>query len=318
MTGLEVALLIILIIWIIGVSIYISYKIILENTKKRLFNRNYCKTDPKSLPCSNWTYEKCTDVNEYDDKDKALLNLGQLYIQVVELLNKPTDYFKVAEYNINRKYIPQEYEPIAYLFTSIDQDKAFIVIRGTDDIHKEWELDYNYGQTKFPYVEGTDIQVSKGFLKAYQYFRDNLINDVRTKINSKDIYIVGHSLGAGIVALLTADYLANTDKNLHSFAIAPPRAGNINLQNFITKNKSRLKWYVSMINLSDIVTSLPTSLMYSFTNNSIEDYTHIGEILTFDKNYNSWSLNHSTNLYIGKLADLKYPNKKCGTFVEET
>lgn len=281
---------------------YIKGKYYLNLAVQKLTNTNYCHKYPKSAPCSLWSFKECTN-NKYDSKDEALLSLGHLFNEVVELGNKAPDvYTKINEY-----WIPINHErtPIAHLYTL--NDKTIIVIRGTDeDITGEWKLDSKFGQVD--YVNGT--KVSAGFLKTYNYFRDKLLNDVKTKTPAKEIYIVGHSLGSGIAAILTADYLTNLpNSTIYTFAMAPPRAGNINLANYI-KNHPNLGWYVSLINMADIVPFSPPSLMYAWSTKNIDDYSHIGEINIYHNNYNSLLLNHSASQYVYALN-----NGKCGKFI---
>lgn len=281
---------------VIIIATYYVIRNIINNIVDTGGNKDYCKEHKDAPPCVNIDYSKYTTL-EYKNKKQSLINLGNLYVNTQELDSIPSGYTILSTYHMSHWS-----NPIAHLFIDDSKSKLFIVIRGTDTNHKlEKTLDSEYKQIKYPYVKSTDIYVSYGFNKAYSYFRDKLLADINKYKDINDIYVVGHSLGAAVCGLLTADYIENTNKNIHTFAIAPPRVGDGRLSNFIKNSKSSI-WYTSIINLSDLVPAVPLPLIYSLYKNRIYYYTHIGDdIILFDKNYGSVGLNHNPNLYIYEL-----------------
>lgn len=312
MNFIQILVVVIVVVLFVMLAIYLVGINVEKSTQDRLFNRWYCDTNPKSLPCAEYDYSSCTTL-KYDDQMQTALNLGDLFISTVDLFDDIPGYELINSYKINPKKVKGEYEPLCYFFKQPNTTNGFIVVRGTDHLSGEWELDYHYGQVNFPYIKDDSIKVSKGFLKAYDYFRQRLIDDVKKNPQIKDIYVVGHSLGAGIVALLVADFAENLDKKLTVFNMAPPRPGNNSFVNYIENSKNILS-YVSMINLSDIVPSLPPPLMYASAAGQTDEYSHVGKKVVFDLNYNSFTLNHATNLYVGVLSEM-LGYKDCGKYV---
>ena len=290
-----IVLLIIVVIVILILTYYVV-KNIIKYVADTGSNKDYCKEHKDDIPCVKTDYSKYA-TSTYTNKKQSLINLGNLFMNVHELDNIPNGYTVLSTY-----HFPNWSNPIAHLLIDDTKSNLFIVIRGTDPNHKlERTLDIEYKQIKYPYVKSTNMYVAYGFNKAYSYFRDKLIKDVKKYTHINNIYVVGHSLGAAICALLTADYIENTNKNIHTFVIAPPRAGDGRLSNFIKNSKFSI-WYTSIINLSDLVPAAPSPLIYYLYKNSMYFYTHIGDdIILFDKNYGSGVLNHSSNLYISTL-----------------
>lgn len=304
---------IVMIILLVGFGYWVGKK-----TYRRLFNNKYCKENPKSLPCSIYNYDECVSTVFRPDSTfdpQTALNLGSLYFSTVETMESK---YQSNFVDINQYWLPVKGEksPIVYLYHyKNDPTVGFIVVRGTDRTNwEEWKIDAKYALRKHPKVTTADVYCCRGFLKSYLDIRDSLLNDIN-KSKIKTFFVVGNSLGSGIIASMMADLLENAgDRKYYVYCFGSPRGGGLRLATFIENHKN-LGSYNNIINLSDIVPNLPEALMYSWKDNQIEPYSHIGYSVVFDRNYDSYKLNHAINVSMDYLANTLLKKNNCGTFV---
>lgn len=101
-----------------------------------------------------------------------------------------------------------------------------------------------------------DNRVHSGFYRAYTSMIPPLEESVHNQ-NDKEIYVVGHSLGAA-VGLLTGVHLNQfTDKKVHLITFGSPRVGN---EAFVTSCNKFIDSNNRFVNGSDIVTDLPPEI----------------------------------------------------------
>ena len=92
-----------------------------------------------------------------------------------------------------------------------ESDIMYIVIPGTNSI-KDFITDIKFWKKKVPYgITDTDIRVHTGFLDAYN--TDEMRGMIHAYISGhpkcKTLYILGHSMGAGIAPLCAVDVQYN-------------------------------------------------------------------------------------------------------------
>jgi predicted lipase len=125
-----------------------------------------------------------------------------------------------------------------------------------------------------------NIYVHLGFYNSLfkEELFNNLLKDLKKLIElfpEYDLYITGHSLGAGLTTLFGYFISDIIDKNITLITFASPRVGNKEwANNFNNKNNLR---HFRFVNEKDIVTSVP----YLY-------YYHVGNCISLKKNTHSF------------------------------
>ena len=109
-------------------------------------------------------------------------------------------------------YIIDEHGEIALMGFNKEYNNIFIAFRGSENI-LNW-VDNIQVRKISPYHDST-IKVEKGFYKAYQYLKPDLLDKLQTlkkTYNTKNLLITGHSLGAALATLFAYDILNDYDE----------------------------------------------------------------------------------------------------------
>ena len=128
----------------------------------------------------------------------------------------------------------------------------FVAFRGSENI-LNW-LDNIQIRKISPYSNNT-IKVEKGFYKAYQYLKPDLLNKLKMlkkSYNTNNLLITGHSLGAALATLFAYDILNNYSDVFLNYLITfgSPRIGNKNFVESIGDfnfNHYRVTHYYDMV-----------------------------------------------------------------------
>jgi len=185
-------------------------------------------------------------------------------------------------------YSPGKYPIMGYVSQDANNN-MWIVYRGSLD-KADIKQDFIYKQTDLivPFTHNENIRCHQGFMNVYRTFREQIINEVK-KVNPNKIIITGHSLGSGL-ATITSYELGRMGYNVYTYTLASPRAGNIDFSNEVT---AITKCFYRIVNLSDLVPTLPIAVMPNMTNTSKPFiYKHAGKVIEFDQNWKSIENNH--------------------------
>ena len=107
---------------------------------------------------------------------------------------------------------------------------------------------------------GTSPTVHSGFASTYANMRHALLNAIGAAPSTAPVFIAGHSLGAALAFLAAADVSAlHPGRPVYVIGIAPPRVGNAAFVAWMAAQSGLVA--ASMINLADLVPSLPWSYM---------------------------------------------------------
>lgn len=135
---------------------------------------------------------------------------------------------------------------VAKLTEASGVDDIVIAFRGTYSLG-DFATDINFTQVTNEQFPNSKLKVHRGFQSMWNYHRDELITQLDNILannaidNVKTIYIVGHSLGAG-VATISAPYLAHyLEKNyklkdaarIKVITFGSPRTGNLDWANHV-------------------------------------------------------------------------------------
>ncbi|CAL5401006.1 unnamed protein product [Camellia sinensis] len=206
------------------------------------------------LGCARWAWKKFLYTAGKESENWGLADAGEFepipricrYILAVyeeDLRNPlwapPGGYGLNPDWVILRKNDKETQENVSPYMIYLDHDNADIVvaIRGLN-VAKESDykvlLDNKLGQTKF-----NGGYVHNGLLKAAQWVLDaecEVFREVIERYPSYTLTFAGHSLGAGVVTLLTILVIQNREKfgnierkRIRCFAIAPARCISLNL-----------------------------------------------------------------------------------------
>jgi hypothetical protein len=150
-------------------------------------------------------------------------------------------------------------------------------------------------------------QVHQGFSNIYNTLRDTIYDAIKVaakQINAEYLIFGGHSLGAAIATLAYSDN-RNTSQvtNSYCYTFGGPRVGNVTYANYV----SSLGNYHRIVNLADVITDLPFSVMPNFDQREqVLIYKHAGEPYEqFQANKTSLLENHSMRTYLDELRVTK-------------
>jgi len=151
------------------------------------------------------------------------------------------------------------------------QKRISFIFRGSNQLI-DWIHDFMICKKEI----SENIYVHLGFYKSL--FKENLFNNLQEDLKKLieehpeyDLYITGHSLGAGLTTLfgyLISDII---DKNITLITFASPRVGNKTWANDFNKKKNLR--HFRFVNQKDIVTSIPYLYFY-----------HVGNCILINKN----------------------------------
>ena len=130
----------------------------------------------------------------------------------------------------------------SYVFLAWDRRRMFVAFRGTDDL-KDLFWDLRFIKRDFP----GGGRVHRGFFAAYDKVRAPLLDELGGLVTRVPIIVTGHSLGAAMAQMLTAELCSPLLENcsphppqeVHLFG--SPRAGNKTFVKRITCPVTRYK-----------------------------------------------------------------------------
>lgn len=143
---------------------------------------------------------------------------------------------------------------------AISKIALFIIFRGSQTIY-DVVTDLELSQQKYNInPNNTNPMVHSGFFKSFQDIQP-MLNFQNNSI--KNVIIAGHSLG-GALAILSGNYIANLNPqiNVKVFTFASPAVGNHDFTSIKFPNLSIYR----MVNLCDVVPTLPASVSPNFMN----------------------------------------------------
>ena len=216
------------------------------------------------------------------------LELGRLCLQSYQMLDDfnagktftlPAPYTLVKQYFTNEDFsgvtATGDSVPIAFIATK--DDNIYVVFRGTDTI-VEWIDDSEIGQVPYTFVTDGGL-TEAGFTNVYATINSDMIAEVKQlnqSGNYSNLFITGHSLGAGLAVLAVPDFAANTpfsDPIMYNFA--GPRVGNPHFAEAVFNALDLTT--IRVANTNDLVPKLPQPVVEIFKDNMFKTffYDHV-------------------------------------------
>lgn len=183
---------------------------------------------------------------------------------------------------------------------------VFVTFRGTES-PEDWVSNITFPQVTHPWG-----MAEKGFSLLYDQC-SAAVKQAVAAANPAHLYVTGHSLGAALATLATADLtIANHAPAMYNFA--SPRTGNIG---FATTFDQRVadKWRVA--NTEDLVTTVPLATLELASVHANElrmifalathlgnrlTFQHVGVPVPFTTNNGTILDNHKMDTYIAALS----------------
>jgi len=209
-----------------------------------------------------------------------------------------------CEPSIKLEYVVEENGARALQGYDSYTNSIFVSFRGSSNI-QNW-IDNIQVSKISPYAD-TSISVEKGFYKAYNYIKPELLNNLpilAKRYNTNKLLITGHSLGAAMATLMTYDIVSSFPSYKMAYLVnfGSPRVGN---QAFVDSfNKyARSFTHYRITHYYDIVPHVPEEFLgYLHISNEIwyneknSDFTICNDAIGEDNSCsNSCSPTHCTS-----------------------
>lgn len=161
-------------------------------------------------------------------------------------------------------------------------NSIFVAFRGSSNI-QNWIDNIQISKIS-PYNDKT-IEVEKGFYKAYNYVRPNLLNNLpilAKKYKTTTLIITGHSLGAAMATLMTYDIVTSfpTYKVLYFINFGSPRVGNPSFVSSFSQHIGSTIHY-RVTHYYDIVPHMPEELL---------GYLHISNEIWYNEDNSQYKI----------------------------
>jgi hypothetical protein len=167
-------------------------------------------------------------------------------------------------------------------------NRLWIIFRGTQT-KEELLADLEFSQT----TTQTQGGIHQGFYNLYQQFQQ-VITDTIKSHNPEQVIVTGQSLGSALATITLSKII---DRPHVGYGFASPRVGDLE---FFQQFNHR--WF-NIMNLCDIFTTAPFAVTPNLKDPSTPIiYKHVGEIITFSKNWESWLANHELPVYQSFLS----------------
>ena len=196
-------------------------------------------------------------------------------------------------------------EPFGFVARNKTSGDVFVTFRGTQS-PEDWMSDLTFPQAAHPWG-----QTEAGFSTLYA----QCSADVRTCVQqaaAQRVFVTGHSLGAGLAVLATADLVqSGAAPAAVMYSFAGPRVGD---PAFAAKFNAQVGRAWRIVNTEDIVTTVPLATPTLITDskpNSVLgmvlmlarnlDYEHVGIPVCFTTHKGSIVGNHMMQVYSDAL-----------------
>ena len=177
-------------------------------------------------------------------------------------------------------------------------DAAVVVFRGTITA-ADLAADAKYYEADLHTHAGAPIRVHKGMYSVYLAARSQLFAAIPPPPAA--LFVAGHSLGAA-VAFYFAREAAALGCQVTVVGIAPPRAGNSAFAAAVSSTTKSL----SIVNLADVVPTLPWAFMPDFSGTADRprapiEYAHVEPVAVFDNRRSDPLACHALPAYFAGL-----------------
>ena len=197
-------------------------------------------------------------------------------------------------------------EPFGFVAGNKASGAVFVTFRETKS-PEDWVSDFTFPQVPHPWG-----QAEEGFSHLYAQCSADVRASVQGAGAAPGVFVTGHSLGAGLAVLATADLVnSGVASGAAMYSFAGPRVGD---PGFAATFNSRVALAWRIVNTEDIVTTVPFATPELFPDGHPHsafgimlmlahkfDYEHVGNPLSFSAHKGSIPANHGMQVYIDAL-----------------
>ena len=217
-------------------------------------------------------------------------NISKIAINLSQASYCVNDYVwncKTCDNDNKLEYIIENNGAKALVGYNNELSNIFVAFRGSENI-LNW-ID-NIQVRKINPYDNNKVKVEKGFYKAYQYLKPQLLSKIKIlkyKYKTNMVFLTGHSLGAAIATLFSYDILTNNLDYYLNYLITfgSPRVGN----KFFVESFKNYKFNSYRITHNDdIVPHLPEEFL---------NYLHIPSEIWYNETNSNYNLCNDTYYY---------------------
>ncbi len=231
--------------------------------------------------------------------------------------------------NPNFIFTSKDTKPIAFIFLNKDINTIYIIFRGTQTINDAIiDISYDYYNVVNPDYNTDLMHIHKEYLSIYNDIKNKIVDNINsitknyisisaalesstqpisTQPSSEkliNIFICGHSMGAGLSYILAEDISSNKEYNVKVVGIAPPKVGN---KIFTSSLYDKCSYVMSVINMSDIIPSMPWSYMPNkFSNYEPVEFSIVTPCFIFNNLAPSIAACHQPITYYNGIKNNKF------------
>ena len=197
-------------------------------------------------------------------------------------------------------------EPFGFVARNRASGNVFVTFRGTQSLD-DWMSDFTFPQVAHPWG-----RAEQGFSLIYDQCSQKVRAAVAGAPLSPNVFVTGHSLGAGLAVLATADLVnSGVAPGAGMYSFAGPRVGDLA---FAAQFNLRVPVRWRIVNTEDIVTTVPLATPGLFSDEHPHsplgimlmlsrnlNFEHVGNAVSFTVHNGSIAANHAMATYIGAL-----------------
>lgn len=233
-----------------------------------------------------WT---ATEIKSIEDLFRAMSSYSQ---RVAEEVNS-------LRYNFSRSLI-------GYALRSVVDGHGIIALRGTVSPN-EWLNNLNYQLVPFHLLDAQYGHVHNGFRNLYKCIRGRYRELVEQFDIETPIYLVGHSLGAGLSQLGALDVVIKYPERanqLRVYSYAAPRVGDAT---FAAAYNRLIETSYQIVNVCDVVPYLPFEEMGAFLKQPGYLYADTKGQLGFVHQAGNLLANHTSSYHLATRMKVPAP-----------
>jgi len=197
-------------------------------------------------------------------------------------------------------------EPFGFVARNRDSTNVFVTFRGTKTL-EDWLSDLTFPQAPHPWG-----QTEEGFTHLYNQCSADVLTAVKSATGRPNVFVTGHSLGAGLATLATADLVnSGVASQAGMYSFAGPRVGDLD---FAAEFNQRVAVGWRIVNTEDIVTTVPLATPELFSSDVPHsplgmvlmlarhlNYEHVGTPVNFTTHNGTIPANHAMQVYLNAL-----------------
>ena len=186
---------------------------------------------------------------------------------------------------------------IGKIILEISTKRAYIIFRGTQTA-QEVKADLHIQQKQTTCCTEDHIRAHSGFVDMYNSLKKDIHRFLGAHQDLTEVVVTGHSLGAALAVLCSFDISRSLDKPLlvSTYVFACPRVGNAAFQ------KAYSPLCFNIMNHADLIPCLPPSVVPGPSRDTVDTYCHVGQVVMFQDNRESLSLNHEIPIYQANIT----------------